>query len=54
VRYSTDPAGIEKEDGEALIAAGETAEPEVRVESRGALVDLASEQEAPVGELMAC
>ena len=35
VRYSTDPAQIEKEDGEALIAAGETAEPEVQVEARG-------------------
>jgi RND superfamily putative drug exporter len=52
VRYSTDPAQIEKADGEALIAAGETAEPEVRVESRGYLIDLASEQEAPVGELI--
>jgi RND superfamily putative drug exporter len=51
VRYSTDPADIEKEDGEALIAAGETAEPEVQVEARGMLVDLASEQDAPVGEL---
>ncbi|HEV7811203.1 MAG TPA: MMPL family transporter, partial [Candidatus Limnocylindrales bacterium] len=52
VRYSTDPAQIEKEDGEALIAAGETAEPEVRVEARGYLIDLASEQDAPVGELI--
>jgi RND superfamily putative drug exporter len=52
VRYSTDPAQIEKADGEALIAAGETAEPEVRVEARGYLIDLASEQEAPVGELI--
>src|SRR5687768_8696167 len=48
VRYSTDPADIEKEDGEALIAAGETAEPEVQVESRGVLVDLAAEQAAGV------
>ena len=31
VRYSTDPGDIKKEDGEALIAAGETAEPEVQV-----------------------
>ena len=52
VRYSTDPGDIEKEDGEALIAAGETAEPEVQVESRGVLIDLAAEQEAPVGELI--
>jgi RND superfamily putative drug exporter len=52
VRYSTDPAAIEKEDGEALIAAGETAEPGVQVEARGYLVDLAAEQEAPVGELV--
>jgi len=52
VRYSTDVAKIDKEDGEALIAAGETAEPEVRVEARGYLVDLAAEQDAPVGELI--
>jgi RND superfamily putative drug exporter len=52
VRYSTDPAKIEKEDGAALIKAGETAEPQVRVEARGYLIDLASEQEAPVGELI--
>ncbi|HWT22548.1 MAG TPA: MMPL family transporter [Solirubrobacteraceae bacterium] len=51
VRYSTDPAQIEKEDGEALIAAAETAEPVVQVEERGVLVDLASEPETPVGEL---
>ena len=41
-----------KEDGEALIAAGETAEPAVEVEERGYLIDLASEQDAPVGELI--
>jgi putative drug exporter of the RND superfamily len=52
VRYSTDPAQVEKEDGEALIEAGEAAEPEVQVEARGYLIDLASEQEAPVGELI--
>jgi RND superfamily putative drug exporter len=52
VRYSTNPADIERDDGEALIAAGETAEPEVQVEARGYLIDLASEQEAPVGELI--
>jgi RND superfamily putative drug exporter len=52
VRYSTDPSKIEKKDGQALIAAGETAEPAVQVEARGALVDLASEQDAPVGEII--
>ena len=52
VRYSTDPAQIEKDDGEALIEAGETAEPEVQVEARGMLIDLATEQDAPVGELI--
>jgi RND superfamily putative drug exporter len=52
VRYATDPAQIDKDDGEALIAAGETAEPEVQVEARGYLIDLASEQDAPVGELL--
>jgi RND superfamily putative drug exporter len=52
VRYSTEPGEIEKADGEALIAAGETAEPEVQVEARGVLIDLAVEQEAPVGELI--
>ena len=51
VRYSTDPAQIEKEDGEALIAAGETAEPVVQVEERGVVIDLATEPETPVGEL---
>jgi RND superfamily putative drug exporter len=52
VRYSTDPAQVEKEDGEALIDAAEAAEPAVQVEERGYLVDLASEQDAPVGELI--
>ena len=52
VRYSTEPGEIEKEDGEALIEAGETAEPAVQVEARGYLIDLAAEQEAPVGELI--
>jgi RND superfamily putative drug exporter len=51
VRYSTDPAQIEKEDGQALIEAAETAAPDVQVEARGYLIDLASEQAAPVGEL---
>lgn len=52
VRYSTDPAQIEKADGEALIEAAETAEPAVQVEERGLLIDLASEQDVPVGELV--
>jgi putative drug exporter of the RND superfamily len=52
VRYSTDPAQIDKQDGEALIAAGETAAPAVQVEARGALIDLAAEQDAPIGELV--
>src|SRR5215210_4191847 len=52
VRYSTDPGDVDKKDGEALIAAAESAEPKVEVEERGVLIDLASEQEAPVGELI--
>jgi putative drug exporter of the RND superfamily len=52
VRYSTDPGDLEKADGEALIEAGETAEPAVQVEARGALIDLATEQSAPIGELI--
>jgi putative drug exporter of the RND superfamily len=52
VRYSTDPGEIAKADGEALIEAAETAEPAVRAEARGYLVDMASEQEAPIGELI--
>ena len=52
VRYSTDPAQIEKDDGLALIEAGETAEPEVQVEARGMLIDLATEEDAPIGELI--
>ncbi len=53
VRYRTDPADIEKTDGEKLLAAGETAERDgVEFAARGMLVDLASEQEAPVGELV--
>jgi RND superfamily putative drug exporter len=52
VRYSTDPAKLVKQDGQALIAAGETAQPAVQVEARGYLIDLASEQTAPVGELI--
>ena len=47
VRYSTAPGEVDKADGEALIAAGETAEPGVRVEARGALIDLATERRCP-------
>jgi len=52
VRYTTDPADIEKEDGEALVEAAQAAEPEVAVAARGIVVDIGSEQEAPVGELV--
>lgn len=52
VRYSTDPAQIEKSDGQALIKAAETAEPKVQVEERGVLIDLATNQDAPVGEII--
>ena len=37
MRYSSDPAKIDKQDGTALIAAAETAQPAVQVEARGAL-----------------
>jgi putative drug exporter of the RND superfamily len=54
VRYKTDPGDLEKKDGEALVDAAETAENggTVRVEERGMLIDLASEQTFPVGELV--
>ena len=52
VRYSLGEGEIDKADGEALIAASETAEPEVQAEARGILVDLAAEQDAPIGELV--
>jgi RND superfamily putative drug exporter len=52
VRYSTDPGDADKAQGQALIEAAETAEPQVQVEERGVLIDLAVEQEAPVGELV--
>ena len=52
-RYSTDPADLEKSDGEALLDAGKSAEGGgVQVQARGVLIDLASEQDAPVGELI--
>jgi putative drug exporter of the RND superfamily len=53
VRYGLEPDEVEKEDGEALLEAAETAEEGgVEVSARGILVDLAAEQEAPVGELV--
>jgi len=53
VRYSVEPDVLDKEDGEALLEAAETAEQGgVDVSARGILVDLASEMEAPVGELV--
>src|SRR3954447_22307560 len=52
VRYSGDAADIKDADGEALIAAAESAQPTVQVEERGYLIDLATEQDAPVGELV--
>ena len=46
-----DPSASEKPDGEALIAAGETAEKSgVDFAARGMLIDIGSEQDAPVGE----
>jgi putative drug exporter of the RND superfamily len=53
VRYDLEPVDLEKEDGEELEAAARTAEDGgVDVAARGILIDLASEQEAPVGELI--
>jgi len=53
VRYDLEPDELEKKDGEDLLAAAETAEEGgVDVAARGILIDLASEQEAPVGELV--
>jgi RND superfamily putative drug exporter len=53
VRYDIEPADLDKADGEHLLAAAQTAERGgVDVAARGVLVDLASEQEAPIGELI--
>jgi RND superfamily putative drug exporter len=53
VRYDVEPQDLEKVDGERLLAAAETAERDgVDVAARGVLIDLASEQDAPVGELI--
>jgi len=52
VRYTTEVSDLEKEDGEALLDAARTAEPQVDVSARGWPIDLASEQTFPVGELV--
>ncbi|HEU0018955.1 MAG TPA: MMPL family transporter [Thermoleophilaceae bacterium] len=53
VRYDVEPDDIEREDGEALEEAARTAESGgVDVSMRGIVVDVAAEQEAPVGELI--
>jgi RND superfamily putative drug exporter len=53
VRYDVEPDDVEREDGEALEEAARTAESAgVDVSMRGIVVDVASEQEAPVGELI--
>jgi RND superfamily putative drug exporter len=53
VVYDVQQVDLDKEDGEALIDAAETGERDgVVVEARGELVDLAAEQDAPVGELI--
>jgi putative drug exporter of the RND superfamily len=53
VRYSTEPGSITRADGEALDEAARTAERDgVQVAMRGIVVDIAQQQEAPVGELV--
>src|SRR5918992_2739833 len=53
VRYDREPGELEKDDGEDLLAAAETAgRGGGEVNARGVLIDLASEQEAPVGEMI--
>jgi RND superfamily putative drug exporter len=53
VRYTTEPQDLETEDGEALEDAARSAESStVDVSMRGTVVDLAAEQDAPVGELI--
>lgn len=53
VRYTTDPTDLETSDGEKLEDAARTAEKGgVDVAMRGTVVDVASQQEAPVGELI--
>jgi RND superfamily putative drug exporter len=53
VQYDVQPIDIEKQDGEAFEKAARTAEAGgVDVSMRGIVVDVAAEQEAPVGELV--
>lgn len=53
VRYGIEPGELEKEDGERLEAAARTAEAGgVSVAMRGIVVDIAQQQQAPVGELV--
>jgi RND superfamily putative drug exporter len=53
VAYTIDPADLEKETGEELQKAIDTAKPAgVDVSSRGTVVDVAAQQDAPVGELI--
>jgi RND superfamily putative drug exporter len=53
VRYDVEATDLDKQDGEQLEEAARTAEQDgVDVAARGVLIDLASEQDAPVGELI--
>lgn len=53
VRYTTDPNDVEKEDGERLEDAVTGAERAgIEVSMRGMVVDMAQQQQAPVGELI--
>lgn len=54
VRYTTEPADLEPEDGQKLEDAAKSAEKAggVDVSMRGTVVDVATEQEAPIGELV--
>ncbi len=53
VRYDLEPQELKKPDGDALVKAAESGERNgVSVAERGILIDLASEQTAPVGELI--
>jgi RND superfamily putative drug exporter len=53
VRYTVDDSEVDPEDGRALIEAAETGNRNgVEVSARGVMIDLGSEQEAPVGELV--
>src|ERR1700742_3455291 len=53
VRYDVEPQDIESQDGKDLEAAARTAEKDgVQVSARGIVIDVGSEQDAPVGELI--